>query len=128
MTNTNNQEEKMITKKYTIAEAKDIILKFATVNRDLTHTLEKVASSVLPLYYRGTPEEKSKVFRELEVHIPNVMRALETETHIGLMETFDERSQIFAKELTVQIIKDNSCITATERCWQKLSLMPRFEL
>ncbi|MDO8557278.1 MAG: hypothetical protein Q7R98_02330 [Candidatus Jorgensenbacteria bacterium] len=104
-----------ITKKYTPEEARKMVLELAMPDGDLRNNLKNFGDNILPELLHGNEKGKKEALEKFKEKAVEVMMALEPDTHVALMESFDSRYRGLAKELSSQIIKDYSCITGVEK-------------
>lgn len=109
-----------VLKRYTPEEAKKMILELAIPNGDLGGNLKKLADDLLPKLFHGNNRQKREVSKESDKKIIEVMMALEIDTHVALMESFDPHYRGLAKELSTQIIKDYHATTSAEKALSEL--------
>lgn len=104
-----------IQKKYSSDEARSMVLEFATIEGDLKNNLQKFGDSIFPKLIHGNEEEKKEATKRFNKDAVEVMIALETDTHVGLMETFYSQYRGLAKEFSDQLIRDYRCDTSAEK-------------
>ena len=76
---------------------------------------QELEKDILPKLMYGTEEEKIKAKERLEKRESKFLRALESETHVALMESFDEKHHGWLLELTAKTIKEYNCTTEVEK-------------
>ncbi len=118
--NTLAQTNNAVLKKYTSEEVQKIVLELAIPNGDLMGNLKKLANDLLPKFFHGSEKEKKEVSKKSDEKIIEVMMALETDTHVALMESFSLQYRGLAKELSTQIIKDYNATTSAEKALSEL--------
>jgi|ERR1035437_613605 hypothetical protein len=104
-----------VEKKLTSEEVKKIVLDIAKVDGDLEMNLRQLGDEILPKAFSKDAKEKKESHEKLETKAMEVLTALETETHVALMESFNPQYRGLARELSEQIIKEHVCTTATEK-------------
>jgi hypothetical protein len=109
------KEENKILKKYSIEEVKNMVVKQARTVDDLNSIYRELGNEILPKYFDGNEEDKKEVEEKLNSRVTQVMMTLETETHLGVMETFDPTYREMSKELCSKIIKENNCDSSLEK-------------
>lgn len=111
------ESTKAIMKRYTPEEAKDKILQFFTSDGvDVNRTLKKLGDDYLPKLLHGNAKEKKeagKIFNDND-KMTEIMMALESDTHWGLMSAFGSQYRGMANELCSQVIKEYTCTTHAE--------------
>lgn len=110
----------VVLKKYTLEEVQKIILEQAIPNGDLMCNLKNLANNLLPKLFYGSEKEKKEISKKSDEKIIEVMMALETDTHVALMESFNSQYRGLAKELSTQIIKDYNATTSVEKALSEL--------
>jgi hypothetical protein len=107
-------ENKKEIKKYTLEETKKNVLKIFRAEGDLNYNLEKLGD-ILPKLLSGNKEEVKEAREISDTKVTEVMMALETDTHWGLMSSFRNEYRGMAKEFSDQLIKDYNCTTVAEK-------------
>jgi len=107
--------DKKIIKKYSPKETKDILLQSTKFEGDLDYILSQLSDDLLPKYFDGSDTEKKEVKDRMHQKTSQMLIALETDTHIGLMDTFDSYYKGLSRELCSQIIKEYQCTTNLEK-------------
>jgi hypothetical protein len=108
------KEESEVLKKYTPEEVKNIIIQGTKFDDDLDNALSQLSDGLLYKYLNGTDVEKQEVKNRAMERTTQVLMAMETNTHIGTIESFEPRYRGMAKELCSQIIKEYQCNTNLE--------------
>lgn len=104
-------DNKTLVKKYTNDEVKDFILAKVRLTSDLDYMLKEMGTDIIPKHKEGVNNiGDTLVNKSIEI-----MRALELDTHYGLMEIVDERYRALIKEFSSQIIKDYLCENSIEK-------------
>jgi hypothetical protein len=109
------KEEQKIVKKYSVEEVKDIIFNKSCTSGDLHFLYDQLGKEILPKHLDGTEKDKEEIRDKFQEKITEVMMILETETHIGVMGTFNSDYREMSKELCNQIIKENGCNSSVEK-------------
>ena len=109
------ENDKKVIKKYSPKETKDILLQSTKFEGDLDYILSQLGNDLLPKYFDGSDEESKEVKDQVHKKTSQMLIALETDTHIGLMDTFDSYYKGLSKELCSQLIKEYQCNTNLEK-------------
>ena len=104
-----------IQKKYTPEEAKNMVLGMAHAEGDLHYMLQELGSDTLPKFLHGNEKEQKEAREVLNTRVLEIMRALENDTHVVLMESFNHEYRGLAKEFSTNLIKDYDCNTYAEK-------------
>lgn len=115
MTKVKKQENNKLMKKYSPEETKGLLLRKIAFDQDLNYLLHELGSEILPKCFDGSDKEKENLKKEGEEKAILAMRAMEMETHLGVMESFDARYRGMVRELCPQIIKEYQCSTTIEK-------------
>lgn len=91
-------------------EGKRILKQFATINGTIDSEIQEFGEKFVPKM-----REVHDVPPEISGKLRNLLFAMETESHSGLVSSVDEIYQGMAKELSTQIIKEYQCETHTEK-------------
>lgn len=105
------KDNKTLVKQYTNDEVKDFILKQVNLPCDLDYMLKEMGTEIIPKHKQGA----NNIGDVLVKKALEVMRGLELDTHVGLMESVDERYRALIKEFSSQIIKEYACNTSIEK-------------
>ncbi len=108
------QKSKALVKRYTPEDAKALLLQNSKVKGDLGDALERCSEIFSRPKSKGR-RDKDEEQRELQEPALSAMFALEVETHVALMDSFNEKYRGMAKELCAQIIRENNCSTHMEK-------------
>ena len=103
-----------VLKKYTLEETRKNVLKLFRTEGDLNYNLEKIGD-ILPKLANGNTEEKKEARAVLQEQVTEVMMAIETDSHWGLIGSFDKEYWGMVKEFSNQLIKDYNCNTVAEK-------------
>ena len=105
------KDNKTLVKKYTNDEVKDFILTQVSLPCDLNYMLKEMGNEIIPKHKAGV----NNIGDVLVNKALEIMRGLELDTHVGLMESVDEKYRALIKEFCSQIIKDYTCNTSIEK-------------
>lgn len=100
--------EKKVEKKLSREEAKDMVMKSAIVIGDIDNTLDQL-TELLPKWKDVDLKKDPKAKEEFDKKVSATMYGFESETHVALMESFNERFRGSAKVICKQFIKDLDC-------------------
>ena len=101
--------------KYTPEETRKMLLETSIPDGDLRNNLKILGANLFPKLLHGSEKEGDKALEKYTGKMLEVMIALESDTHAGLMETFYSQYRGLAKELSIQIIKDYNATTSAEK-------------
>lgn len=97
-------------KQFTNDEIKDFILGNSIIPTDLNYMLKQMGSKIIPKYKEGAISIDDVIDKSIEI-----MRGLELDTNVGLMEAVDVKYRALIKELCSEITKEYSCQTTIEK-------------
>ncbi|OGN15128.1 MAG: hypothetical protein A3B99_01955 [Candidatus Yanofskybacteria bacterium RIFCSPHIGHO2_02_FULL_44_12b] len=100
--------------KYTPEETRKTVLEAFIPDGDLKNNLKTLGDNLLPKLLHGSEKEGKEASEKYTEKVLEIMIALESDTHAGLMETFYSQYRGLAKELSIQIIKDYNATTSAE--------------
>jgi len=115
MSQKKTKKTKEVEKKFSLKEARQIVVNDVKIPGDLDNSLKKLCDNILPKYLYGKGKEKETAQKQFQDVVIEAMFSLETETHAGLMASFSQQYRGMAKEMTIKLIKENSCDTHTEK-------------
>jgi hypothetical protein len=102
-------------KKYDEKDAKRIALSMITLQGDKDTLLKQMTEKILPGCLSNDEKVKDGALVQLKEKGTAVMRIFESESHIGLMETFSEQYRMLSRELSQVMIQEFSCATEAEK-------------
>jgi len=108
-------EIKDVAREYTLDEAKRMLIRGLSVEGDYQADLRQFRDEILPKFFQNDVEAQKEALEKYKDKTLGLLVALETDTHVGLMETFNSQYRGLAKELTKEVIKDYSCSTSLEK-------------
>jgi hypothetical protein len=91
-------------------EVRSFVLSSVIIPCDIDSMLKEMGSMIIPKYKEGVTSIDTVIEKSLEI-----LRGLELDSHVGLMETVDEKYRALVKELSSKIIKEYSCQTTIEK-------------
>jgi hypothetical protein len=103
------------------ANPKQVALDSARKRLRLLPASRTFLEEILPVLLNGNDEERAAAKERYEHFETELLNSHETETHVGLMESFEPRYQGMALELSSQIIIDYKCETAAEKATAELA-------
>lgn len=102
-------------KKYNPERTKEIVFKMMTVGGEKKDLLKKIGEKILPEYLNGTPKEREIILKEFKEKSLELLRILESESHVSLMESFTPNYRMLAQEMTSQLIEEYQCANEAEK-------------
>jgi len=97
-------------------ETKKKVLKFISILGDKEMLLKELGEDIIPNYTKSvTGKEKDQMFEKFQKKSSDLLRILELESHMCLMETFTPSYQMLSNEMSDQMIKEYNCDTGLER-------------
>lgn len=117
------EEIKTVTKTYSLEEARAYLIDLAKLNGNNDDAVFRFGENDLPKIIGGKIEEEKELPRhEFNKRVTALLMALETESHFGIVGSFDEDYRPLAKELSNQIIKEYQCETHAEKILAEIAV------
>lgn len=110
-----NNKPTTLAKKPTREETLEILTRHTLFPDDLENNLKIIGEEIIPKYASAKGAEQKRLLIQLSEMTMAVLRSLETDHFIGLMESVTEQYRIPVKELAKQIISDYGCRTSIEK-------------
>jgi hypothetical protein len=102
-------------KRQTLEEAKKLLLKSRVPDCDLETELKDFAEDIFPKLLHGNKKEKKEGQDKFNEKALGLMRILEVDTHVGLMESFNPTYRGLVHEMSKQIAKEYGVVTCAEK-------------
>lgn len=107
-------------KKYDPEETKKILLSQLSFPGSKQNLLKEFSDVLLPACNRGSKKERISASSELCKRSIELLRLFEGESHVGLMETFEERYRMLSSEMTTAMIYEFNCANEAEKALAEL--------
>lgn len=102
-------------KKYDEKDAKRIALSMVTLQGDKDTLLKEMTEKIIPGCLSKNEKEKDDALLQLKEKGIAVMRIFESESHVGLMETFSEQYRMLSLEMCKTMIHEFTCVNEAEK-------------
>ena len=111
---TRKSEASAVVKQRTPKELKMFLLQNSHAESDLTDALAK-CTEILSRPRPKTKHQKERTQEELQEPVRTTLLALEVDSHLATMESFDPKYRGMVKEIANQIIREYDCGTHAEK-------------
>jgi hypothetical protein len=109
------KKDVVVLKKYSSDEVKDRIIRGTLLDEDLQQVISQLGNDLFPKHFDGNKKEREESKKETVEKTVMAMMALETETHVGITESFTNRYRGMVRQLCSQIIKEYQCNSNLEK-------------
>ena len=114
-------EEKKEIKKYDREEAKKEALSAISFPDNKDALLKELTQDIIPKCLDSKDKDNEVIQKKFKDKSMLLLRIFENESHIGLMESFNEKYQMFARELATNMIREHNCSNETEKALAELA-------
>lgn len=108
-------ENKKEVKKYDPDETKKRVLSAAILKGNKDSLLKELGEEILPACASNNKKERHGALLRFSDKSMELFRMFENESHVGLMETFEERYRMPSAEMTKTMIQEFGCSSEAEK-------------
>jgi hypothetical protein len=101
--------------KYDPEKTKETIFGMMTLVGDKRSLLKELGEEILPKYLNGSTKEKDVILKSFQEKSLELLRILESESHVNLMESFTPNYRMLAQEMTSKLINEYQCSNEAEK-------------